>query len=106
MRIQNCRYSIFIWLQKEQELYNKQKISLILSENAFEAVNPYSGPQNFTFFDCTFFEHQYCIMWPLINETRYQVDKNKKKAKLSNTCFFRENLFPKTWKALKTKWIN
>ena len=38
MIFKNCRYSIFMWLQKEQQKDNKQKISLILPENAFEAV--------------------------------------------------------------------
>ena len=33
----NCRYSIFMRLQIEQQLDNKQKINSILPENAFDA---------------------------------------------------------------------
>ena len=43
-------------LQKEQQTDNKQKISQILPESAFEAVAPYIGPQNM--FDCTFIEYR------------------------------------------------
>ena len=39
--IKNCRFSIFMQLQKEQKIENKQKISSILSENNFDATKPY-----------------------------------------------------------------
>ena len=33
-------------------------------------------------------------MWPLINENKQQLDKKRKKAKLTNTCFFsKKNYF-------------
>ena len=35
------RYSIFMRLQKEQQIENKQKISYTLPDNTFEAVKPY-----------------------------------------------------------------
>ena len=44
--IKNGRYLIFMRLQKEQQIDNKQKISSNLPENAFEAVKPDFGPQN------------------------------------------------------------
>ena len=67
-------------LQKEQQIDNNLKVNQILPENGLEAVKPYFGPQNM--FDCTFVKHQYCPMWPLINENKQQLDKNEKKGKI------------------------
>ena len=38
MGYKNCRFSFLMLLQKEQQIDNKQKISLNLPENALEAV--------------------------------------------------------------------
>ena len=80
-------------LQKEK-IDNKLKINKNLQENALGAVKPYFGTQKM--FNCTFVEHRCCIMWPLNNENKRKLDKEKI-AKLCNTCFsFEKNLFPKT----------
>ena len=68
MGIKSFRDSIFMRLQKEQQIDNKQKITYILPENAFKAVKPYFGTQ--IMFECSSFKNRDCIMWLLINETR------------------------------------
>ena len=67
-------------LQKEQQTENKQKINENLPENALEAVKTYFGPQNM--FNCTFVEQRYCIMQPLINENKQQLDKKETTCKI------------------------
>ena len=82
-------------LKKEQHT-EQTKNQLNLPENDLEAVKPYFGPQNM--FNCTFIEHKYCIMWPLINENKQQLDKKVKIVKiiLYLFFFFEKSLFPKT----------
>ena len=45
-------------------------------------------------------------MWWLINENKQQLDKNEKKAKLCNTCFFRKKFISKDIKAINYKMKN
>ena len=85
-------------LQKEQQIDNKLK----MPENALEAVKPYFGPQNM--FYCTFVKHRYCIMCPLINKNRQQLDEKRKK--MQNyviIVFFRKKFISKDMKAINYK---
>ena len=56
MGVKNFCYSIFMQIQKEQQIDNKQKTSFVLPENAYEDVKPYFCPQ--TMFICTFIDQQ------------------------------------------------
>ena len=68
-------------------------------ENAVEDVKPYLVPQNI--FDCVFFEHQFCVMWPLINEIRKKIRKKKRKIlKLRNSLYYSKPIIFKVIKAI------
>ena len=54
-------------------------------------------------FDCTFFEHWYCIILPLINENKQQWDKKKKMQNYVILVFFRKKFISKDMKAINYK---
>ena len=74
-----------------------------MAENALEAVKPYFCPQNM--FDCTFFEQQYCIIWPLITENKQQLEKEKMQNYVI-LVFFRKKFISKDMKAINYKMKN
>ena len=54
-------------------------------------------------FDCTFFEHWYCIIWPLINENKQKLDKKEKTQNYVILVFFRKKFISKDMKTINYK---
>ena len=87
--IKNSWYSIFHAVTKRTTNRQQTKNQLKVARNCFGSLKAIFWPQKM--FDCTFFEHRYCIIWPLINENEQKLDKRN--AKLCNTCFLSKKIY-------------
>ena len=94
--IKNSWYSIFYAVTKRTTNRQQTKNQLKFARKCFRSRKAYFSPQNM--FYCNFVQQRYCIMWPLINENKQQLDIKKMQNYV--LVFFRKKFISKDMKAI------